>query len=520
METYHCDVLVVGSGIAGVTAAIRAARGGASVCVASLGDTFSGSSFYGGTWGLGLVGPLDEDAAQDCEQTILKVGSGAANPQLVHALVRGVNPAIAWLEGMGMHLRVPQDQSQQAYIPCFDHKTRGWHGLERDSMRTCFARQMRELGVCVLGNTELVDIAENEGVVAGAYLADHARGSMLEVRCRSIVLASGGMAGLYQHRLTPADNCASVHGIALRHGCRLVNTEFMQIMPAMVAPVEGIVVNEKAFRYALLPYSHELLDERSGYGPFTSRLGSHALDLAIHEAGADGMPISYRLPSDPPELVATYFDWLERDFGIAATDAVRIGLFAHASNGGIAIDESTACTGGPAGLFACGECAGGVHGADRIGGLASAAALVFGLQAGKAASEHARDARRAMAVPARQWIRYRQDEALMTRLRALMDQHALVNRNAEGLREALDQLAHERERLIAHGEVMPSESASACASGHRASNQLLAASTMLTAMLRRTESRGSHHRIDHPGEDAQLAHAMPLGLDDLGLLKR
>ena len=103
----------------------------------------------------------------------------------------------------------------------------------------------------------------------------------------------------------------------------------------------------------------------------------------------------------------------------------------------------------------------------------------------------------------------------MPRLRTLMDQHALVNRNAEGLREVLDQLAHEQERLVAHGEVMPSESAYTCASGHRASNQLLAASTMLTAMLRRTESRGSHHRIDHPDEDKQLAHAMPLGLDDL-----
>ena len=302
METYHCDVLVVGSGIAGATAAIRAAQGGASVCVASLGDTFSGSSFSGGTWGLGLVGPLDEDDAQDFEQTILKVGSGVANPQLVHMLVRGVNPAIAWLQGMGMHLRMPQDQSQQTYTPCFDHKTRGWHGLERDSMRVCFGHQMRELGICVLGNTELVDITQEDGCVTGAYLADHAQHGMLEVRCSSVVLASGGMAGLYQHRLTPADNCASAHGIALRHGCRLVNTEFMQIMPAMVSPVEGIVVNEKAFRYALLPYSHELLDERSGYGPFTSRLDSHALDLAIHETGSDGMPISYRLPDTPPEL--------------------------------------------------------------------------------------------------------------------------------------------------------------------------------------------------------------------------
>ena len=56
-EVKQTDVLVVGAGIAGISAAIEAARAGARVTIASLGATFSGSSFYGGTWGLGLVGP-------------------------------------------------------------------------------------------------------------------------------------------------------------------------------------------------------------------------------------------------------------------------------------------------------------------------------------------------------------------------------------------------------------------------------------------------------------------------------
>ena len=70
------DVLVIGSGIAGLCAAIEAARTGATVTVASAGKTMSGSSFFPGTWGLGLIGPVNEDDEQDLIDTILAVGGG------------------------------------------------------------------------------------------------------------------------------------------------------------------------------------------------------------------------------------------------------------------------------------------------------------------------------------------------------------------------------------------------------------------------------------------------------------
>ena len=72
------DVLVIGSGIAGLCAAIEAARTGATVAVASAGKTMSGSSFFPGTWGLGLIGPVNEDDEQDLIDTIQTVGGGVA----------------------------------------------------------------------------------------------------------------------------------------------------------------------------------------------------------------------------------------------------------------------------------------------------------------------------------------------------------------------------------------------------------------------------------------------------------
>lgn len=84
------DVLVIGSGIAGLCAAIEAACTGAAVTVASAGKTMSGSSFFPGTWGLGLIGPVDEDDEQDLIGTIQTVGGGVADLELVQTFVHGI----------------------------------------------------------------------------------------------------------------------------------------------------------------------------------------------------------------------------------------------------------------------------------------------------------------------------------------------------------------------------------------------------------------------------------------------
>ncbi len=488
------DVVIIGSGIAGTSAAIEAARAGSSVALVSLGSTFSGSSFYGGTWGLGLVGPENEADVDDFVETILRVGCDQADPQLVRQLAWGIDPAIDWLEQLGVELRRPVDASQRAYIPCFDHKVRRWHGLVRDSLRKAWTRELAMLGVTPLTHTELVDLIEQEGHITGALLFSHTQEKLLPVACSAVVLATGGLASLYERRLTSDDTCASAHGIALDHGCSLVNAEFLQMMPGIVSPVQGVVINEKAFRFSTLPFDEDFLDERSGYGPFTSRLASHAIDLAIADAGPAGMSLSYRLPSDPPELVADYFSWLADAFGISPRDELRVSLYAHASNGGIRIAPDTSCIGGPTGLFACGECAGGMHGADRIGGLASAAALVFGRTAGTRAAHEAGRGTPSDLSPELELACSPMPKEALAELRPLMGAHAMVGRTARGLGEVLARI-DTLERCLLDGAT-PNGALRQHVLTMRARHQLASARAMVEARLRRTESCGSHHRAD------------------------
>ena len=501
------DVLVVGSGIAGCEAALAAAESGARVALASTGETFSGSSFFPGTWGLGLVGPADERDVDDFVSTILEVGRGMALLELVKGLVRGIAPAVARLEGRGVGLRGAERPDERDFIPCFDRRCRSWHGLERASYRAATSAALERAGVTALPRHELLDLLEKDGRVSGGELADLRSGETLPVTAGAVVLATGGFGGLFSRTLTMPDVAGTAAAVALRHGARLVNVEFIQIMPGLVEPVRNVVFNERTFRYAHVegldvPDAAELLDERGGHGPFTASLPDRAVDFAFSAAGARGAAVAYDLPDELPEFMQTYFSWFEGEFGRSPASGVRIAPYAHASNGGILVDERGWT--GVEGLYACGEATGGMHGADRIGGLSSANGLVFGHAAGEAAAASAVGrAGGAEGAPAAVPKVEASDRAALLGLRSAMDEHCLLGRTDEGLREMgrlLDQLDEKNARI----------------GSARLANATLSARALVTAMLARTESRGAHHRADFPDEDPSQARPLAVTLDGDG----
>lgn len=333
------DVLVIGSGIAGLCAAIEAARTGATVAVASAGKTMSGSSFFPGTWGLGLIGPVNEDDEQDLIDTIQTVGGGVADPELVQTFVHGIPQAIEWLEqDLSVELQRPQSAEsarQKQFIPCFDHKTRMWRGLTRKPLEDALTAQIESLGIRLLPRHELIDLVEDtNGRITGTVLYDLTENRIVPFAAKATIIAVGGTSGLFERSLTSADVLSSSQAIALAHGASLTNIEFMQMMPGFIEPKRNLVFNEKTWRYVKFdqPVDNaddkldDLLEQRSGYGPFTSRLDSRAIDLAIDEAGAEGLALHYDFPrEDVPEFVQTFATWLQDEHGIAPTDEMRVG---------------------------------------------------------------------------------------------------------------------------------------------------------------------------------------------------
>lgn len=502
------DVLVIGSGIAGLCAGIEAAHAGATVTVASAGKTMSGSSFFPGTWGLGLIGPVDAEDEQDLIETIQAVGGGVADPELVQTFVHGIPQAIHWLEeDLGVELQRPQSAEsaqQKQFIPCFDHKTRMWRGLTRKPLEDALTTRIETLGIRLLPRHEFIDLVEDtNGRITGTVLYDLTKDRIVPFAAKATIIAAGGTGGLFERSLTSADVLSSSQAIALAHGASLTNIEFMQMMPGFIEPKQNLVFNEKTWRYVHVDQPvdiadgklNDLLEQRSGYGPFTSRLASRAIDLVIDQAGAEGLALHYDFPrEDIPEFVQTFATWLQDEHGIAPTDEMRVAMYAHAANGGIKIDK-TAYT-GVEGLYACGEATGGMHGADRIGGLSSANGIVFGRIAGASAAQAAQNApevapKADIALP-QYGIATTDAERLTRSLKHTMSTYCMINRTEVGLSKALQELENIQDDATALNK--PHANDSEIAALARIQSQIQLAQEMVKAMRKRTESLGSHYR--------------------------
>lgn len=548
-----CDIFVAGAGIAGIMAAITAAQQGKKVIIASSTHLFSGSSFYPGTWGLGLIGPENDQDVESLVQSILQVGCGMADEEMVRTFVEGITPAIEYVKKLGVKLKTAQDNTQKEFIPCFDHKKRGWNGILFDSAREVFQKTMEDLHVCQMPDTELLEILVRGGKVQGAVV--RTKQEILGISCSALVLATGGYGGLFEHRLTTDDVCGMGQYLALQQGCTLVNMEYMQMMPGYLSPCYKTIFNEKTFRFTELSdgdgqdlmariqpgdRKQKLLEQRSGYGPFTSRLESREVDFAIlrgEQRCKDGVTVTYRqeMKEHMPEFVKTYFDWLKEKKNLTPDDPVHIGMFAHAANGGIKIrpDASTGVTG----LFACGEVTGGMHGADRIGGLSTANGLVFGRKAGDSAAawvdactrENAEtaevekgkaeatktvNAARAAEKEQLENINFdmravRDADSIRKKLQHLMTENAMVIRSGQRLETALESIRAIRAGLEYYG----TEDLEAICQTRRLEAQLTLSEGILMAEKLRTESRGSHFREDFPEQNPEFTKCIVLNME-------
>lgn len=529
MEQLDTDVLVMGAGLAGITAALWAARSGAKVCIAANGVIGSGSSFYPGTWGLGLIGPESKEDEKDLMEVILEIGEGMADKDLVSCLVSGVSEGISELKGLGAEVKDAVNKGEREFVPCFDKKCRDWHGIVKEGTRKALLKALKELDVKLLPNTAITDILVRDGRVAGAEAVQMGKNSsILLIQCRAAVIASGGLGGLFSYRLNTPDVTGLGQFLALKAGASLVNLEFMQMMPGFLHPAPRTIYNEKVFRYSEFFYPdtgepvfsdwsreklEELMEIRSGHGPFTSRLISREVDIRLYQEGlkrGEGVILRYKkeLKERQPEFVQTYFRWLKEEKGLTMDDPVSLGIFAHASNGGIKIDSQAGT--GVNGLFACGEATGGMHGADRLGGLSTANALVFGKIAGYHAAGWSREQKvKGECLNAEPAGGQRTEicgaAELLEKVREINYRTAMVVRGEETLLCGLEKI----QKLQRMGENQRScLKPLSCLMRYQKTRELEAAlvlsEALLKAALLRKESRGSHFRLDYPEKNDDL----------------
>lgn len=420
---YDVDVLVIGCGGAGASAALIAQENGADVLIMTklrLGD----ANTVGAQGGTQAADRPNDSPVLHYLDTV--GGARFTNvPELVEALVKDAPDMIRWLESLGvMWDKNPDGSMVEVHLAgeCVAraHCCKDYTGLEemrvlRDEIK-CRDINYLEFSPAV----EL--IMDDEGRVAGAILVDLETNELIVVQAKATVLATGGIGRLHIQGFPTTNHYgATADGLVLayRVGCPLVDIDTMQYHPTCVAyplPILGLLVTEKTrglgaqvvnvdgeqFANPLEPRdvlsSFVIRECRRGKGletPF-GQVGvwlDSPLICLRHGEGA----VTKNLPATVRQFAR---------FGIdVSKEPMLIYPALHYQNGGVKFnpDGSTPIPG----LFAAGEVEGGVHGKNRLGGNSTADIFVFGKRAGRTAAIWAKEAKLSKLTleHVRQWQR-------------------------------------------------------------------------------------------------------------------
>jgi len=508
-ERTEFDFLIVGSGIAGLSAALDAAEFG-SVAVVTKDALQEGSTFYS-QGGIAVALDADDSPAYHLEDT-LNAGAGLCNREAVSVLVTEGPRCVRKLMQRGA--KFDADARGQLLLGREGaHRTRRIvhaHGdsTGREVMRALMARA-RERGIAIFENTFTVDVLTTEGRCVGA-LALEASGQLRIFQAKATILATGGCGQLYRVTTNPPVVTGDGMAMAFRAGAAVRDMEFVQFHPtALAAPREPKFLISEAARgegailrnihgERFMPRYHPMAElaprdivARSILEECRRTGSDHALlDLTAHPATF----IAQRFPCIYETCVAHGYD--------PSQQPIPVSPAAHYMMGGVKTDTHGATE--IRGLYACGEVANtGVHGANRLASNSLLEGLVFGARAVTAARRYIkrmRDERLGMRVcsPAlrrsyKHRIPYPDVASVRSALQNLMWQHVGILREGEGLRAAQKQI---REWMAWLEQPLPPSPEAL-----ELADMLTVASLITRAALRRTESRGAHTRKDYPQRD-------------------
>ena len=562
--TFTYDVLIVGAGGAGLRAAIEAANSGVSVgliCKSLLGKAHTVMAVGG--MAAAMAHNDDRDSWKVHFADTMRGGQYVNNWRMAEIHAKEAPDRVRELEGWGAVFdRTPDGRINQRNFGGHRYP-RLAHVGDRTGLELIRTLQDHavQTGMTVHMEHTVVELILDGGRAAGVLAYDRERGRFIVFAAKAIVLATGGIGRAYKVTSNSWEGTGDGHALAYRAGAELIDMEFIQFHPTgMVWPpsVKGILVTEgvrgeggvlknsegRRFMFDDIPDNYkpqtasdpeegwrytqgdksarrppELLtrdhvarcinrEVKAGRG---SPHGGVFLDIAwIKEKIKDSEAhIKRKLPS-------MYHQFKELADLDITREAMEVGPTTHYVMGGIRVDADSQESTIP-GLFAAGECASGINGANRLGGNSLSDLIVFGKRAGEYAAEFARKngatrvddgaVAAAMKTALEPFERgsggenpYKVQADLQDTMQALVG----IVRLEDEMKEALTRIQSFKERASRVGVSGPRDYHAGWHTALDLRNLLPVSEAVARSAIERKESRGGHFREDYPDKAAEF----------------
>ncbi len=548
VEALHLqtDVLIIGSGAAGMMAARAAADEGAEVIITDKSLIGRGGATILAQMTVAVaLGEAEEDSPEIHFQDTMAGSRGMADPAIVRAIVERGPEVILETEGYGVRwARTADGKRSQAFAPghsrarCVYVDILNTGGATSNGLKKAI---WKDGLIKRLKNIMITKIIVENGVAIGAIGFEMEEFRLVSIAATSVILATGGLTEIYERNSASANMTGDGFVLAAEAGAEVRDMEMVQFFPIahLFPPLVGIdPIMWDPFRYKLggrllNGQEEEFMDKYNGEvaGKYTAARDQTTLAIFREVEAGRGTPhggayLDFRMV--PEEKLKEAFGpviGILRNQGVDLTkDMVEVAPMAHFMLGGVRVDENMRTR--VPGLFATGELIYGMHGANRLSGNAITEALVTGRIAGEIAGRERGTAnitavQNALEEETRKLEQFwhplpvaRDTASLQTfkrKIQQVMWKGAGPLRTETGLVTALEELRVLREELQKISLSRQSKFVLTLIEKLEASNLLKVGEAIIMGALERIESRGAHVRLDYePSLDVPVSSSFTL----------
>lgn len=536
MERITSDVLIIGGGLAAMTAALEASESTPSVLIVSKSKVgASGATLMAGA-NFAAVLPEAEAAGDTVDfhiEDTIQSGCHINDVDLVRTLALNAPRDLCFLEALGVQFLKKEGR--------FDIRKPPGHRNARTAFtinpgipvtirgKTITAPLRQALiskGIRMLDGVTVVRLVVRDGRLIGALGVRRSSGEPVVFATKTAVIACGGGGALYKFNTNPADVTGDSYALALEAGCMLRDMEFVQFYPCVHLRSPRIPI------YSPILSDGGVLRDKDGYR-FMARYAPDRMELATRDIvaqaifkeaqsgrGVDG-GVYLDLTQIPTDVLAFRFPDLISIFRKRGVDLykqwIHVAPAAHFFMGGAVIDAC--CRTSVVNLFAAGEATGGVHGANRLSGNGLSEPMVFGRIAGREAARNAAtlqggadsiDVAALESMFGSETVPTSRLEEIRREIRKVLWEKVGIVRDRSGLQQAVKQF----EQMLQSLSAGKPASLTDCSAYLETRSMLITSLAISKAALVREESRGAHFREDFPESRQDLTRPIFVTLAD------